>query len=135
MTDYVLDESEYEITETGEQIPVTSERVKKKLDGELPGPIDQSDFDDLGDEDYTLSDYFKVEEGQYPRNISDHKGEAAGGLAAGGLAFGATGGQPLTTAGIVAALSVAAYNVGLVEQEKSFDQAFENSKENLFDYF
>lgn len=133
MRDYVLDDSEYEVLETSESRPITSEEVRKKLDGDIPGPIEQSDFDE---KDYTLSDYFRLEQGQYPRNISDHKAEAMGGIAAGGLAMGlasnAGGGYPLSTAGIIGAVSLAAYNVGLVEQDKEFSEAFNNSKENFF---
>lgn len=135
MDDYILGEDEYEVIDTGIQRPITSEEVRKKLDGSRPGPIEQGYFDEKGD---TLSDYFRIEKDQYPRNISDHKAEAAGGLAAGGLALGVSSignGQTLTAAGILASISIAAYNVGLYEQDKEFSEAFKNSKENFLGNF
>jgi len=131
--EYVLDEDEYEILETGDPEPITSEEVKRKLESPVPEVIEQEDFDGNGP---TLSDYFGISEDQYPRNISDNKAMAAGSLAAFGLYTAASYAgteDPIYLGAALVGLPVANYAIGLTDQETDFEEALNNSVKNLAD--
>ena len=127
--DYILDESEYEILETGETEPIISEEVKRKLESPIPEIIDQEDFDRKG---YTLSDYLSLDEGQYPRNFRDNKGQAVSTGTGVSLAYAGShllSEEPFSLSGTLVGFAVASYLIGLRDQEMELDEALENSME------
>lgn len=132
--EYVLDGDEYEVLETGEAEPITSEEVREKLESPIPGVIEQDDFDGNGP---TLSDYFWIGEEEYPRNLSDNQALLAGSLTAFGLysAGAYAGGQESAYLGgaILAAFPAVNYMVGLTVQDTDIEEAVENSWKNLGD--
>lgn len=128
--EYVLDESEYKVLETGEQRPITSEEVKRKLESPVPKVIEQEDFDR---KDYTMLDYLSLEHGQYPRNFRDNKSKAVSTALGAGVAYGGSqliSDNPLTATGGIMGFALASYIIGLREQEMDLDEALENSRDH-----
>ncbi|WP_414837254.1 hypothetical protein ACK3SF_03220 [Candidatus Nanosalina sp. VS9-1] len=128
---YDLDESEYRVLDTTSEGPITSEEVIEKLEDPDSEAIAQDDFDDR---DYTLRDYFWIEEDQFPRNIRDNKDN----LAATAIGLGIFSGghyiayqDPSIAKTALVSVPPAMYLSGLRVQEQELGEALMNSVENL----
>lgn len=125
--EYVLDQNEYEVVETGESEPIRSETVKSKLGSEGDEAIRQEDFYSEG-----LTDYFSLDSDQYPRKLSGNEGKLAGTASAGALYSGgvyASGQETMMLATL--GLPLVMYLEGLMDQDLGFEEALENTRESL----
>jgi len=126
--EYVLSDDEYEVVKTGEPEPVRSEEVREKLDSDRDVVIEQEDFYSEG-----LTDYLSIGSDQYPRDLSGNGGKVAGTASAGAVYSAgvySSGQETLMLATL--GLPVVMYLEGLMEQDLSFDEALENSREEFF---
>ena len=129
MSEDVIDlhEDEYGVVESSSKGPITSEKVKRKLESDDDEEILQEDFN------RGISDYFSVSESQYPRKISGNEPKVAGTAAAGvvytaGTYLSGNETMMLATLGLPAVM----YYEGLMDQELEFDEALKNSVEKIF---